>query len=141
MKDLKKYVEKANEKAIKEIAEEEKQILKSEVKKQVYEAYTPRWSQEEWGDRWGGRTYSTLNNIDYILKGNSVVLKLKDTQSWYSAYNKNKKVYAFEMMEQGFTWSRPQTNIKEVVTDKYKKELADVYITAMKNNGVKVKKK
>ena len=40
--ELKKYVEKANKQAIKKIAEEEKDILKDEVSKQVYEAYTPQ---------------------------------------------------------------------------------------------------
>ena len=141
MNELKRYVEKANKKAMKEVAEKQKEILKDEVREQVYEAYMPQWTLKQWGDRWQGRTYRTLNNIDYILNGNSIVLKLRDTQSWYSVYNYDKKVYAFEMMEQGFTWGRPQTNIKEVVTDKYKREIADFYIEAMRNNGVKVKKK
>lgn len=137
--ELKKYVEKANKEAIKKVAEKEKKILKDEIKEQVYEAYTPQWSQEQWGDRWQGRTYSTLKNVDYILKGNSIVLKLKDTQSWYSVYNTDNTVYAFEMLEQGHTWARPQTNIKEVVIDECKKEIPLVYKSSMNSLGIPIK--
>ena len=137
--ELKEYVEKANKQAIKKIAEEEKDILKDEVIKQVYEAYTPQWTKEQWGDRWQGRTGDTLKNINYILKGNSIILKLKDTRSWYSVYDPNNTVYAFEMLEQGHTWARPQTNIKEVVIDECRREIPLVYKSSMRKLGIPIK--
>lgn len=137
--DLKKYVEKANKQALKKVAEKEKKILQDEVRKQIYEAYTPKWSQDEWGDMWQGRTGDTYNNINYKLNGNFIILKLEDTRSWYSAYNPSKTVYAFEMLEQGYTWSRPRTNIKEVVIDNCEKEIPLVYKSSMNSLGVPIR--
>ena len=133
--EMESYIKSRHKQAMKVIAEKEKKELQNEVRKQIYNAYTPTWS----GEGWEGRTGDTYNNIQYQLGGDTIVLRLEDTHSWYSVYNPNKRVYAFEMLEQGYTWGRGSTNIKSTVINKLSKEIPKVYKSTMNSLGVPVR--
>ena len=138
--ELEIYVKKANEKAIKEIAEKQTKVVKDEIYKQVYLKSTAKYYKH---------TGDTYNNVQYQIKGNIIETVLEDTGSWHSVFKPYKPMYAFDMLEAGKTWKsidkegnityRPQTHIAETVEKKLKKEIPLVYKKAMREQGIKIR--
>ena len=140
LNDALKYIEKAKADSMKELGECVEDIMKEEIKEQVYEAYKPEYY----------RRTNELRDSPKVTKilDDRVEISWRDNGNWYSIIKRNRNeepdhMYVIHGHEMGKVWGRMNkpTTLVETSTERAKKEVPEELIRILRSKGIKVIKK
>ena len=127
LNDALKYIEKAKADSMKELGECDEDIMKEEIKEQVYEAYKPEYY----------RRTNELRDSPKVTKilDDRVEISWRDNGNWYSIIKRAKgeepdHMYVIHGHEMGKVWGRENepTTLVETSTERARKETPDELI-------------
>lgn len=127
--DAMAYIRSQNAKAMNVVGKEMEDIMKEEVRSQVYNAYSPQ-------------EYDRTGDVEKCARvtetsATSVVAEFADEGGWTSV--KGGHYNAYEGLEDGWTWGRGETNLMETSESRIESEIPNEYKGTMNSLGVPVK--
>ena len=140
LNDALKYIEKAKADSMKELGECVEDIMKEEIKEQVYEAYKPEYY----------RRTNELRDSPKVTKilDDRVEISWRDNGNWYSIIKRAKgeepdHMYVIHGHEMGKVWGRENepTTLVETSTERARKETPDELIKFLRSKGIKATRK
>ena len=140
LNDALKYIEKAKADSMKELGECVEDIMKEEIKEQVYEAYKPEYY----------RRTNELRDSPKVTKilDDRVEISWRDNGNWYSIIKRAKgeepdHMYVIHGHEMGKVWGRMNkpTTLVETGTERAEKEVPEELIKILRSKGIKARKK
>ena len=140
LNDALKYIEKAKADSMKELGECVEDIMKEEIKEQVYEAYKPEYY----------RRTNELRDSPKVTKilDDRVEISWRDNGHWYSVIKRAKgeepdHMYVIHGHEMGKVWGRENepTTLVETSTERARKETPDELIKILGSKGIKATRK
>ena len=140
LNDALKYIEKAKADSMKELGECVEDIMKEEIKEQVYEAYKPEYY----------RRTNELRDSPKVTKilDDRVEISWRDNGNWYSIIKRNRNeepdhMYVIHGHEMGKVWGRENepTTLVETSTERARKETPDELIKILGSKGIKATRK
>ena len=140
LNDALKYIEKAKADSMKELGECVEDIMKEEIKEQVYEAYKPEYY----------RRTNELRDSPKVTKilDDRVEISWRDNGNWYSIIKRAKgeepdHMYVIHGHEMGKVWGRENepTTLVETSTERARKETPDELIKILGSKGIKATRK
>ena len=140
LNDALKYIEKAKADSMKELGECVEDIMKEEIKEQVYEAYKPEYY----------RRTNELRDSPKVTKilDDRVEISWQDNGNWYSIIKRAKgeepdHMYVIHGHEMGKVWGRMNkpTTLVKTSTERARKETPDELIKILGSKGIKATRK
>lgn len=131
-------IESANIVSVNAVGQHVQEEFKKLVEREVYDAYSPKTTSEDWGGRTGAlRLSPTIVSVG----ANGVKVEFADNGNWTS-WSTGKHFYALYGLEGGYTRGRPPSNImREVTSGSFQSGIADEYQDTMKAQGIPIIRK